>query len=337
MPEKLLNHIIRAIGKSEEGALSFADYMALCADFYYNHKDPFGAEGDFTTASEISQMFGELIGLLFASQWQQNKTASMLVELGGGRGTLMSDIVRAGKVVDGFDAHPIYFMEQSALMKEKQKQNVPHASFIDALSDLPADKTCFLIANEFLDALPIRQFERTAEGWQERLVAYREDKFGWQLSKKTHPELPHRTKGAIAETCAASEAMVKNIATLIKRNGGMALIIDYGSDEEEYFGDTLQAVRRHQFVPLFAFPGRADLTAHLRFARLASVATLAGAKVAPLQTQKAFLESLGIQQRAETLAANATLDEQQNISAALQRLTAPSQMGGLFKVMVIYA
>jgi NADH dehydrogenase [ubiquinone] 1 alpha subcomplex assembly factor 7 len=264
------------------------------------------------------------------------KENSVLVELGGGRGTLMNDLLRAAKIVEGFmPAQEIYFVERSALLKNKQKQNVPNANFVETVAHVPAGKPLYLVANEFLDALPLRQFMRTAKGWQERLVGLEKNKLTWQLGDKINATLPKAPIGTVAEICPAAEDTIREIAARIKQDGGLAVLIDYGTQEESALGDTLQAVKRHQFHAIFDEPGQADITAHVRFAKLKEIAEAEGAKVLPLQTQKAFLEGLGIKQRAESLAAHANIEEQQNISAALKRLTAPAQMGELFKVMMI--
>lgn len=317
------------------GSISLEDYIAQCAKHYYNKADPFGTKGDFTTAPEISQMFGELIGLFFSQYWQQNKKNSILVELGGGRGTLMSDLWRAAKVIDGFvNSNEICFVEQSELLKNKQRENMPNAHFVESFDDIPKQKPLFLIANEFFDALPICQFVSTNEGWKERLVTVKNNKLGFKLSNKI-TEMPKAPLGTIAETCPSGENIVKQIASHIAKWGGVGVIIDYGTDKEDYFGDSLQAISHHKFHPIFENPGAADLTAHVRFGRLASIANAANCEVPKIQTQKNFLEGLGIKKRAEMLANNADVKEQQNIAAALKRLTAPSQMGELFKVMLI--
>ena len=338
MSAPFVEKLFALIKASPKQSISLSDYMALCAKHYYNHKDPFGTHGDFTTAPEVSQMFGELIGLFFAQHWIAEQQDSILVELGGGRGTLMSDALRATKVVAGFNqAMKVYFVEQSDLLKDKQKQNNPEAHFVERISDIHEEKPLYLIANEFFDALPICQFERTAKGWQERRIALKDNKLVWKLPpSQKDTDFPASAEiGAVAENSKASESLIKDIAKHIQRCGGLALIIDYGDDSQPTLGDTLQAVKRHKFHPLFESPGEADITAHVRFARLAELAKAQGAHVFELQTQKTFLESLGIKKRAEMLAARAPLAEQQNISAALKRLTAPAQMGGLFKVMIM--
>ena len=315
-------------------AISLPFFMSSAQKYYYNQRDPFGAKGDFITAPEISQMFGELIGLYLADIWSYNPQPFQLVELGAGRGTLMSDLLRAVSIVKHFkEQAEIMLLEQSALLKDCQKKAVPEAHFISDLNQLKP-KPLYLIANEFFDALPIRQFEMTPKGWYERQIGLDGEDFIWQIGKKADIDLPEGRIGAIAEICPQAESMIGQIASHIHRFGGKAIIIDYGG-EEDYLGDSLQAIYRHAHHPLFEKIGEADITAHLRFKKLISIAKSQGLTDIQLMTQKQFLENLGIQQRAIQLASIADIEEQNNIAAGVKRLTAPSQMGTLFKVMIL--
>ncbi len=319
---------------AHSGPISLANYMAETTRHYYATRDPFGTAGDFTTAPEISQMFGEMIGLWCAQIWQQNeRPKSALAELGPGRGTLMDDLLRAASVIEGFvEAQTIYLIEQSPQLKEMQKKKIPQALSLNQFSDLPSS-FLLLVANEFFDALPIRQFERTEQGWRERCVGLEQDQFVLTLSQ-TAPDiqLDDAPIGTIAEICPQGERLITEIADHIHQNGGAALIIDYGSDQT-IFCDSLQAVQHHQFCSVLK-AGEADITAHVRFSRLAQIAEAHHMKVDVI-TQAEFLQSLGITTRAAKLAEKASPQDQQDIQMALKRLIDPEQMGSLFKVMTL--
>lgn len=321
------------------GPITLADYMAEAlmhpTHGYYSTRDPLGAAGDFITAPEISQMFGELIGLSLAQAWidQCQPSAFALAELGPGRGTLMADILRATAQVTGFnDAAQIHLVETSPALRHEQASRVS-ATWHDDVSTLP-DLPLFLVANEFFDALPIRQFHRDANGWRELQIGA--DVIAG-LSDPSHITfLDHRmndTKsGDIVEYCPALSAITSQIADHIATHGGVAIIIDYG--DWRSLGDTLQAVQNHDPVDPFAAPGDADITAHVDFEAIALAAP--PAKHTRLTAQGVFLERLGITQRAQTLAKSlhgAALDAH---IAAHRRLTHPSEMGSLFKVMGLY-
>ena len=331
-----------------EGQITLADYIAACAEHYYATRDPFGQKGDFTTAPEMSQMFGELIGLWLAQLWSQSPRSdssrsdssrgdSLLVELGAGRGTLMADMLRAGSLVKGFvESQRVFLIEQSPYLRAIQQRHVPAAHIIKRFDDLPR-APIYLVANEFFDALPIRQFEMSADGWRERYIGCAGDRLVWRLGDRADvavpAALPDAEIGAIAEICPQADALIAQIAQRIKQYGGAAIIIDYG-EQGTMLGDTLQAARRHQFHPVLEKPGEADITDHVRFGRLIAIAREHGLHVPPLMTQKFFLETLGIEARAQRLIKNATADEARDIRADLRRLTAPDEMGSLFKVMM---
>jgi NADH dehydrogenase [ubiquinone] 1 alpha subcomplex assembly factor 7 len=318
---------------------------------YYMTRDPLGAAGDFTTSPEISQMFGELVGLWLAETWiaQGRPSPFILAELGPGRGTLMADALRALRSVPGlFDVLQLHFVETSPVLAAMQKQNVPNATWHDRFDTLP-EGPLFLIANEFFDALPIRQFVRMERGWCERFVMLDDDStedaphfvpaitpVPIQSDDILPPSVRNAPVGSLAEISPASGAFAEDIALRLKRHGGAALIIDYGHAKSAA-GDTLQALRAHKFVDVFETPGEADLTAHVDFEALALAARAGGAVAHGPVEQGAFLRSLGIKARAEALKARATPEQARDIDVAERRLTARDEMGSLFKVMALTA
>lgn len=322
------------------GPMTLADYIHTCLlhpdHGYYTIRDPLGAAGDFTTAPEISQMFGELIGLCLAQTWmdQGSPDTIQLAELGPGRGTLMADALRATARVPGFHAAlRLHLIEASPTLRAEQNARLPLATWHSDLSTLP-DGPLYLIANEFLDALPIRQFQREGSGWRERVVGLEGDTLKLGLTPPAPiASLEHRlgdTKdGNIVEVCPALPGMISQISTQIAEHGGMALIIDYGDWGSQ--GDTFQALSKHQTTDPLAAPGTADLTAHVDFAAIAQAS--APATHTRLTPQGVFLERLGITQRAQALAAPLSGDALDSHIAAHRRLTHPEQMGQLFKVI----
>ncbi len=325
----------------ETGPITVADYMAECllhpVHGYYTTREPFGAVGDFTTAPEISQMFGELLGLALAQAWLDRGTPApfTLAELGPGRGTLMADILRATKGVPGFHAAArVTLVEASPRLRKMQAATLSTQSpvWIGRIEDLP-QAPLFLIANEFLDALPIRQFQRGPQGWQERLIGLREDRliFGLSAPLPQVPDTPafrHAPEGALVEDCLPARHAVAEIATRIARHGGLAYWIDYGGWRSQ--GDTLQALRKHRTDDPLAHPGEADLTAHVDFEPLAALAPAFA-----WDSQGAVLTRLGIDARAERLARNLTDAALESHRAAHRRLTHPEEMGSLFKVLAV--
>ena len=324
------------------GPITLAEYMGdalMHPDHgYYATRDPLGAAGDFITAPEISQMFGELIGLSLAQAWidQGQPTPFALVELGPGRGTLMADILRATAKVPGFsDAAHVHLIETSPALRAEQAQRVA-ATWHDSVMKLP-DLPLFLVANEFFDALPIRQFQRDGAGWREVQVGAKDGDLTAGLSAAAPIALlDHRlddTKdGDIVEHCPALAPIITHIGAQIDHKGGAALIIDYG--DWRSLGDTLQALENHAPVDPFAAPGQADITAHVDFESIANAAQ--PAKFTRLCPQGMFLERLGITQRAQSLATNLTGNALDQHIAAHRRLTHPQEMGSLFKVMGLY-
>jgi NADH dehydrogenase [ubiquinone] 1 alpha subcomplex assembly factor 7 len=334
---------------ASEGPMSLERYMALCLGHpvhgYYMTRDPFGTGGDFTTAPEISQMFGELIGLWAAEVWRLMGAPHpvLLVELGPGRGTLMADALRAARIVPGFlAAADIRLIETSPLLKAMQEKTLSAAAAAPVawhahVSDVPAGPA-IVIANEFFDALPIRQYVRTERGWCERLVGLAEDgTLALGLAGEPDRRLPDTgPSGTLLEQPVAALDLVARLAARLAAQGGAALVVDYGHVGSA-IGDTLQAVKRHAFADPLAEPGEADLTAHVDFARLAAAARSGGAAVHGPVPQGDFLRALGIETRAEALRARASKSEAAAIKNALDRLTddAPRGMGGLFKAMAI--
>jgi len=328
------------------GPMSVATYMGLCLTHprlgYYKNADPLGAKGDFITAPEVSQMFGELIGFFLVNLWQQmNEPRSFtLLELGPGRGTLMSDVMRVAQRAEGFAnaAHLQLFETNPVLKAEQDKrlgQYLPYwADEIDAVSDDPL----LVVANEFFDALPIRQFVKGEDAWHERQVGLRDGQRAFGLSPTPLPAdlLPEEVRdapiGSIYEAGIAASDVMARLAARVAAQGGAILAIDYGYGRTQT-GETLQAVARHAYADPLAAPGEADLSSHVDFDALGKVATAAGLNVQPLTPQGLFLKRIGIGERAAALA-RANPGEMANIETALKRLIAPDQMGDLFKVFV---
>jgi SAM-dependent MidA family methyltransferase len=325
------------------GPVTLAEFMSECLlhprHGYYATRDPLGAAGDFTTAPEISQMFGECLGLCLAQAWLDQGAPSLitLAELGPGRGTLMADVLRATARVPGFhDALSVHFVEASPALRAEQARRVPAATWHDGVETLP-EEPLLLLANEFFDALPIRQFVRTGHLWSERVVGLDGDRLAWGLlSPSAQPALAQRLAdtrdGDVVETCPALPAIMGEVGRRVATYGGVALVIDYG--DWRLLGDTVQAVARHAFADPLAHPGEADLTAHVDFETLARAA--APARTAPMITQGALLERLGIGQRAQVLARGLDGDRLASHLAAWRRLTHPDEMGTLFKAMAVH-
>ncbi|KQI72035.1 ATP synthase subunit beta [Loktanella sp. 5RATIMAR09] len=325
------------------GPISLADYMTDCLMHpqhgYYATRDPFGAAGDFTTAPEISQMFGELIGLALAQAWiDQGQPAQItLAELGPGRGTLMQDALRATSGVPGFHAAlSVHLVETSPTLRKAQGARIPDATWHDSIATLP-DAPLYLIANEFFDALPIRQFIRSGDGWREKMVGVSGGALTFGLSAAApiatvEHRLTDTTEGDLVEICPSLPAIVETIGAQIEESGGCALIADYGDWVSQ--GDTLQALQAQSYSDPLATPGEADLTAHVDFAAIAAHA--GPAKYTRLTPQGVFLERLGITARAQALGAKLAGEARTAHIAAHRRLTHPAEMGDLFKVLGLY-
>jgi len=318
------------------GPISLAHYMAESNARYYASRDPLGGAGDFITAPEISQMFGELVGLWLADIWIRagREEPVHYVELGPGRGTLARDVLRAG-VRHGFSPE-VHLVETSQALRDMQMVAVPQAVWHDDLATVPDHGPVLLVANEFLDALPVRQLVRTPEGWRERMVGLVDDRFapvaGGQPMDAAVPEACRNLPvGTLVETCPAAAATISEVAGRLVEQGGAALFIDYGHAQPRT-GSTLQAVRAHRMVDPFAMPGDCDLTAHVDFAALSPIALSRGCKWLGTVTQGHWLRGMGIEARAGALAARAP-QHAQGIFAARDRLIGGEQMGALFKVM----
>ena len=325
------------------GPIDLGEYMqAALADpdsGYYATRDPLGAAGDFTTAPEISQMFGELVGLWAAAVWQQMRAPDpvLLVELGPGRGTMMADALRAAATMPAFRrALRLHLVEASPTLEARQRQSLSgtEAGWHRSLASLP-DGPIIVLANEFVDALPIRQLELTASGWRERLVdCDGEGGFRFLLAESALAALvpgtlAATTPGAIAELSPARLALADALGRRIRQSGGAALIIDYGY-EVSAVGDTLQALKGHRPHPPLQAPGTADLTAHVDFAAFAEAARQAGADVHGPVEQGAWLQRLGIAERARRLA-----QKRPAVMTDLHRLIDAGEMGTLFKALAL--
>ncbi|MBV8976885.1 MAG: SAM-dependent methyltransferase [Alphaproteobacteria bacterium] len=324
--------------------MTVAEFMALANAEYYAARDPFGRAGDFVTAPEISQVFGELLGLWCVQVWrdQNRPSPKRLVELGPGRGTLMADALRAAKLAPEFlDALDVVLVEASPLLRAKQEELLKgeKVQWQERFDSVPNDRPLLLLANEFFDALPIRQFVKTARGWCERMVTRAGDKLAFALAPVPVADalIPvdraDAPDGAVYEMCQPALAIVGEIARGVAAQGGGALIVDYGYDAPA-FGETLQAVRGHAFASVLDNPGDRDLSAHVDFAALAAAAEAEGASVYGPVSQAAFLEALGIAQRFEQLASHNRATAS-TLWAQLDRLVNAKQMGTLFKALAI--
>ncbi len=330
-----------------DGPIDVERYMLLCLQHprlgYYTTREGIGRAGDFVTAPEIDQMFGELIGLWAAQVWLDmgSPPALRLVELGPGRGTLMADALRATRIVPGFHAAvAVDLVETSPRLRAEQRSKLdgagPPVTWHDAFADVP-DGAAIVLANEFFDALPVRHYLRDADGWHERVVGRGDDgrlRFG---ARREVVEMPASlgAPGEILEVAPIAARFMGEVAGRIARCGGALLACDYGHTVTG-FGETLQALRAHAYADPLADPGEADLTAHVDFAALARAAVAAGAKAHGPVAQGVFLLRLGIAARARALKRNADARQADAIDAALARLTAPeSSMATLFKVLAL--
>lgn len=334
---------------AQDGPLTIAQYMSFCLldpeAGYYATRPALGGDGDFITAPETSQMFGELIGLWSAQSWLElgSPNPCQVIEFGPGRGALMIDLWRAGKALPAFRAAArLNLIEPSAPLRRVQGQRLAavgaRADWIDALERAPAGPA-ILIGNEFLDCLPVRQFLRTERGWRERVVGRDGEALVFGLAAGPAPidlipaSLREAGAGAVAETRAGLSSFVRALAARLHAGPGRALFIDYGAAETTG-GDTFQAVRAHRSADPLAEPGEADLTAHVDFAEIAALARGQGLVVAGPIGQGAFLTALGIALRAEALK-KAQPEKAPVIARQLQRLIAPDQMGGLFQAICL--
>jgi NADH dehydrogenase [ubiquinone] 1 alpha subcomplex assembly factor 7 len=327
------------------GPVAVADFMAEALFHpelgYYTSREPFGAQGDFTTAPEISQMFGEMLGLWAIVAWQMlgSPERLVLVELGPGRGTLMNDMLRTAANVAAFRAAlDIWLVETSPRLAARQAQTLAghEVQWAERFEDLPAGPMV-LVANELFDALPIRQHVRHQGRWHERMVALEAPGFAFAPGPQSRPDLPddvldQAPDGAIAETCPVGRNLAAAIGARIARQPGLALIVDYGHPRQA-LGETLQAVSRHRFHPVLEAPGTADLTAHVDFEALAKAAM--PARAWGTVSQGEFLKRLGIETRAALLAQAGGPKVAADIAGQLRRLIDADEMGTLFKVLAL--
>jgi len=338
---------------AQDSPISIEDYMAACLGDvehgYYVTRDPLGVSGDFTTAPEISQVFGDLIGLWCAAAWQQMGELKpiRLIELGPGRGTLMADMLRVARQIPGFrEAIDVHLVETSPALRAVQKDTLAsdaeNTHWHDNLEDIPSGAT-IIIANEFLDALPIRQFQKADGEWFERCVGLTADgTLEFCLREKPTDDLrlipeaiqKNSQNGDLAESCPAANEFVKIIAKRSAKAPTVALFIDYGHVKSGT-GETLQAVKGHDYANPLEAPGEADLTAHVDFEELGRSAHDAGLTVHGSMTQGAFLMSLGLKERVARLIAGVSDEASTEIISGAHRLADTSQMGDLFKVMAI--
>lgn len=328
--KKIIDEIV-----ATEGPMRLDRFMALCLGHplhgYYMKRDPFGERGDFITSPEISQIFGELIGVWCAAAWDAMGKPSHfnLVELGPGRGTLMADILKASKVMPGFrDAAQVHLVEMSPALHALQKEKFgANATWHDSIASVP-DGPVLLIANEFFDAIPIRQFEKREGKWFERCIGARGMGF-----IPAALDTAQGSDGDVIEFAPQRLELAKEIGGRLSRNAGAALIIDYGHLETSP-GDTLQAMRAHKYVALTDSPGESDITSHVDFKALGRALVETGARVHAAITQRAFLLAMGIEQRAAMLAPKADAKTKDILVRSVARLTGETEMGNLFKVMV---
>ncbi|MBK1666269.1 methyltransferase [Rhodospirillum rubrum] len=335
------------IARLRNGPLPVEDWMAACLGEYYARGDVLGAGGDFITAPECTQIFGELLGLWSAVVWRSMGSPERinLVELGPGRGTLMADALRALAPVPEFRrALSVHLVETSPGLRARQKQKLRAGGvtvFWHERLDTVPPGPMIVLANEFLDALPIRQYLCHAEGWRERLVALAGE--GTALTFTQGPLLggppplaqPAHLRARVGEeieVCPQAQAVVAQVAARLAAEGGAGLFLDYGPAHSAP-GDSLQALRRHRFAAVLENPGAVDLTAHVDFQAMAQVAAAAGAAVDGIVQQGPFLQSLGLEARAGVLLANAAVDQKREIRFAVRRLIDSSEMGTLFKVL----
>ena len=349
--EAIIKQEIRERG--EDGYLTIAEYMALCLGHpehgYYMTRDPFGADGDFTTAPEISQMFGELIGAWLADSWMKlgQPERFNLLECGPGRGTLMADALRATKGVKAFQkAVQIHLLENSPVLRKAQEAALKgyDATWHTDTESIPADSPLIVIGNEFLDALPVRQMVYSDAGWKEKVIKIDindtlridEIKADKGITSAIQPFLIPPSEGVQVEVSLEQERILKQFMNIITKQGGIALFVDYGFIHS-IAGDTLQAVTKHSYTDILESPGEVDITAHVNFAEISRFAMEKNMTVHGPVSQGDFLNRLGLGVRAQMLGQNATESQRRDIDAAVKRLsgknTKDGEMGDLFKVI----
>lgn len=344
---------------TEKGSISIAKFMEVAMydkhHGYYINSNPIGKDGDFITAPEISQLFGEMIGIHCVEKWiRMGKPAKFnLVELGPGKGTLMMDCLRATKhLSDFFQALNVHLVDTNQTLIELQKQTLKgyKVSWHNDISTIPTNLPLIIIANEFFDCLPINRYIKNQGRWYEQHVSIipRAEEFcltqiptDSTFSESLSLEHPNSKHGAIVEICYPAVKIMQQLASIFKKTPGSILIIDYGYDydplvRKSYHG-SLQAVKDHKFHPIFSNISRTDLTAHVDFFALKMTASTNFCKTLGTITQREFLQNLGINIRAANLKKNATLPQRIEIDSGLDRLINPSQMGNLFKVLEVFS
>jgi NADH dehydrogenase [ubiquinone] 1 alpha subcomplex assembly factor 7 len=345
--ESYIKSIIKA-----QGPISIAQYMGIALSDkkygYYTTKQPLGRQGDFITAPEISQMFGELIGLWCASIWEfMGRPVNLqLVEFGPGKGTLMSDLLRGTSKISGFhDSISIHLIEISPSLKKQQQVNLNNydvkIEWYNNFSDILNNPT-IIIGNEFFDALPILQFVKTKNGWREKLIGIdASEELKFMLSPAETPacalipqNIRNSDENSVFEICPSAISTIRNISQHLKENGGAALFIDYGYFENPLV-NSFQAVKEHEYHDVLKDPGQADLTAHVDFSTLKNSATESGITTHKIIGQGQFLQAMGIDIRASMILKNATFEQKKDIISATERLTDNKQMGELFKCLAI--
>lgn len=333
---------------AQTGPITVAEYMTACLydpqDGYYATRPALGEDGDFLTAPLVSQMFGELLGLWAAELWVRlgRPDRVLLVEVGPGDGTLMSDALRAARVAPGFlEAVKLVLVEVSAPLIEAQRARLTggpvEPSWAASILELPEGAPVIVIANELLDCLPAHQFVRTPQGWAERMVGLDDrGELAFGLTARPGGVAPLEAEvGELLEVSPAQALFASELGALIARQGGAALLIDYGRSEPGP-GDTLQALKAHQKVGPLDCPGEADLTVHADFPAVASAAKRAGAHATPILTQAELFGRLGLYDRADALARYHP-DRVESLERQVERLTGPDQMGVLFKALAVHA
>lgn len=342
MSDSLQSILIRQI--QQDGPISVADYMTQCLTHpefgYYMGRDPFGRGGDFTTAPEVSQMFGEMVGAWLLHEWdkQGRPTSFTLLELGPGRGTLMADILRVACKVPGFiDAAHVTLIEVSPVLRDKQRQALQgfEVSWCEALHKVRDDLPLFVVANEFFDALPLDQYQFTGGFWKRRCVSSKNEALAFDVFGETvDVDVPRGmvpSEGDVLEIAPAHASYFETLCVHIAAQGGAGLVIDYGYFSPT-FGESLQAIKDSRFADVLCAPGHADLTVHVNFHALAQVAQEQGLDFV-LGTQGAFLQRCGIDYRAQALSQIAKGQQRNDIEQALHRLINSDEMGDLFKVI----
>lgn len=336
---------------TRHGDISFGTYMDIALAHptfgYYMTRDPFGADGDFTTAPEISQMFGEMIGAWIVDVWRQMGRPSRfsLIECGAGRGTFMHDILRiACKIEDFLDSVNIFLVDVSPILRSCQKKTLQafdNITYVDDLRGIQSDGPCIILGNEFLDALPVEQLRRSAGGWEQKYVTHGRDGFDYKwsaASKELLNYLPQKTVSHdVYEVAPIRNDFIVTCSGILHNKGGAALFIDYGFSKRS-FGDTVQAVQNHQYCDVLSDPGRVDITSHVDFPSLLEcVRTCEGVIAESIITQRSFLLQLGIEYRAKALKQLYKNQCGRNIDTDLERLIGMDQMGDLFKVLCFHS